>query len=406
MLRIRLVGAALFSLPFCSALAQAPAPIQIQVPPLEQRDQIVTLQAHARAVLVDVVITDGHGHAVHGLKAEDFQILEDGKPQTIVSMEEHHAPTAAELAGAPKMRSLGQNSFSNRKPPANDSAATVFLLDALDSSVQAQMMARDQLLKWVDEMGANSGSQVAIFQLDTQLHLLQGFTSDHAMLKTALKDRYKPVLTAVPHGNGYVTAAIQMDVLTHAMQDLGAYLQTRPGRKNLVWFTTHIPRYSYDDGTEVGGALHDSQSFLFDYSKATDALVMGEISVYPIDTRGLQVNPAFTAASSGRASVNSQARFDTRQFFEHTDLDEVAEATGGRAFYNTNGIKQAVAEVIETGSSYYTLSYYPSNKTWDGSFRTLKVKAEPGPSASISTSRCASTSKPTPQGRRSYTSAR
>ena len=183
-------------------------------------------------------------------------------------------------------------------------------------------------------------------------------------------------MTAVPMGGGYTNAAIQMDFLTQAMQNIGAYLQTRPGRKNLVWFTAHIPRYSYDDGTYVGGALHDSQGFLFNYSKATDALVLGEVSVYPIDTRGLETDPAFSAANGKAPSRASAARFSTRQFFEHTDLDQVAEATGGKAFYNTNGIKQSINEVIDTGSSYYTLSYYPTNKKWDGSYRKLKVESD------------------------------
>jgi VWFA-related protein len=357
-------------------------PIQIQVPPQPQAppqlNQMVTLHANARAVLLDVVVTDGHGHPVHGLKAENFRITEDGQPQTVASLEEHHAPAATDLANQPKLKDLGPNTFSNRRQPRLDTTATVFLLDALDSSPQAQMYAREQLLSWVGTM--QPGTQVAIFQLDTDLRLIQGFSSDPVVLKTALKDRYKPVLSAIPQGRGYVTAVSQMDVLTHAFQSLGTYLQTLPGRKNLVWFTTHAPRYSYDDGSAIGGALHDSQSFLFDYSKATDALRLGEVSVYPIDTRGLQTDPAFSAARGGSFNPRSSQQFATRQFFQHTDLDEVAEATGGKAFYNTNGVKQAVSEVIATGSAYYTVSFYPTNKKWDGSYRQLKVKLDEAPS--------------------------
>ena len=349
-------------------------PVQIQVPVLQQHDgPVMTLHANARAVLLDVVVTDKNGHPVHNLKPDDLRIYEDGDLQTLVSLEEHHAPSPDDLAAQPVMPPLGANTFSNRRAPSKAGTYTVFLLDALDSSVQAQMYARDQLLSWVSAMPP--GNQVAIFQLDTDLHLIQGFTADPIVLKTAIKERSKAVMTPIPAG-GYTTAAIQMDILTHAMQNIGAYLQTRPGRKNLVWFTAHIPRYSYDSGTYVGGALHDSQGFLFDYSKATDALVLGEVSVYPIDTRGLETDPAFSAASSRGPSRSSADRFSTRQFFQHTDLDQVAEATGGKAFYNTNGIKQSINEVIETGSSYYTVSYYPTNKKWDGRFRKLKVESD------------------------------
>ena len=163
------------------------------------------------------------------------------------------------------------------------------------------------------------------------------------------------------------------------MQSRGSYLSSRPGRKNLIWFTAHIPRYAYDNGTAIGGALHDSESFLFNYSKATDALVLGQVSVYPVDSRGLQTDPAFNSGERRGPSPNSAGRFATRQFFDHTDLDAVAEATGGKAFYNTNGIRQIVSEVVDTGSNFYTLSFSPENKQWDGRYRTLKVQVEGSP---------------------------
>ena len=349
------------------ALALVPCALSQQPQP-----RVLTLYANSRAVLLDVVVTDSHGHPIHNLKSDDFRVFEDGKLQAVSSLEEHHPGTR--LAVQPALPPLGPNTFSNRRQPATGGTYTVFLLDALDSPVTAQMYAREQLLSWVGSMPP--GNQVAIFQLDTQLHLIQGFTSDPAVLKAAIKERSQPIMTPVPRGGGETTAAIQMDFLTHAMESIGSYLQTRPGRKNLVWFTGHIPRFAYDDGTYVGGALHDSQGFVFDYSKATDSLVLGEVSVYPIDTRGLQTDPAFSAANDRQPSMASADRFTTRQFFQHTDLDQVAEATGGKAFYNTNGIKESITEVLEDGASYYTLSFYPANKKWDGTYRNLKVETE------------------------------
>lgn len=353
------------------ARAQQP-PIQIQVPPPAQQPAapVLTLHASSRAVLVDVVVTDAHGQVIHGLKTADFQLVEDGQPQTIASLEEHHAPTAAAAPLAP----LPPNTFSNARHAAasGDTNRIVFLLDALNSPPTAQAYVRDQLMAYFKTMPA--GTQVAMFQLGMQLRLLQGFTSDPETLRAAIKNRDKPALTPLPNGRGYVAQAFHMDSLDSAMRSLGTYLATYPGRKSLIWFTGRIPRNAYDDGAGMGGALHDSESFLFDYSKATESLVLGQVSVYPIDSRGLQTDPAFSAASSRGPSPRSAAAFSTRQFFEHTDLDDVAQATGGKAFYNTNGIRQSVAEVVEGGASYYTLSYYPSNKDWNGKYRKLKLE--------------------------------
>ena len=362
----------------CLAAACGQQPSPTPAPPLQPRTSaVLTLKANARAVLLDVVVTDSKGHPVHGLTIQNFHLFEDGKPQTITSLDEHHPLSAAELAGQPRPPALGPNTWTNAPTGSAQlprSATTVFLLDALDTPLSAQSYVRDQLLGYFNTM--QPGTEVAIFQLDTQLRLIQGFTSDPSVLRTALKERDKPLQTAIPVGPGYVTQALRMDVLNGAMQSLGSYLRSRPGRKNLIWFTAHIPRYAYDNGTAFGGALHDSESFLFDYSKATDALVLGQVSVYPIDSRGLQADPAFSASERRTPSPNSAGRFATRQFFEHTDLDAVAEATGGKAFYNTNGIRQIVSEVVDTGSNFYTLSFSPDNKQWDGRYRTLKVQVD------------------------------
>jgi VWFA-related protein len=354
--------------------AQSPqSPIQIQVPPLQQREPILTLHADSRAVLLDVVVTDRHGNAVHNLQAGDFRIIEDGETQTVASLEEHHLPNPATLAPEAGLPALGPNTFSNLKPRVTDKgAAVVFLVDAVNSPVLAQMYARHEILAWIDTKPP--GTSVAIFQLASQLHLIQGFTTDPVAIKTAIKERYKPQLTALPRGGGYIAQTFKMQTLSSAMESIGAYLATHPGRKNLIWFPANIPPSVYNSGSAIGGSLHDSEAFVFDYSRTTEALTLGEVSLYPIDTRGLQTDPTYSAATEGIPRNNSSTNFSNRQFFEHSDLQAVAEATGGRAFFNTNGIKQVISEVVDAGSNYYTLSYYPTNKLWDGRYRKLKLE--------------------------------
>ncbi len=351
---------------------QAAAPASQDAPGSQQRAPVTTIQAHARAVLVDVVVTDGHGHAVHGLKPTDFQVEEDRTPQTIKSFEEIRPKSEAErteMAAGPK---LPKNTFTNESKVLPTGAMTVLLLDALDTNLSAQAYSREQLVKYL--VDAKPAGPVAIFQLDMQLHMIQGFTTDMDLLRAAVKDRDKLMQTVIPRTPGYVAMKFRYDGLTHGMQDLGRYLAQFPGRKNLIWFTGSVPVYAYDDGTPIGGALRDRESFAFDYTSTTDVLTLGRVSVYPVDAEGLRTNPAFSAARGGRPpSMGEISSFGIREAGKHEDLDDVAHATGGRAFYNTNGIKEAISEVIETGANYYTISYYPTNKNWDGKFRTLKL---------------------------------
>lgn len=78
--------------------------------------------------------------------------------------------------------------------------------------------------------------------------------------------------------------------------------------------------------------------------------------MYPIDDRGLEM------------------RWHP---LNQMELERVANATGGKAFFNTNGLKEALTEITETGSNYYTISYAPMNPEWHAHHRDLEI-AVPG----------------------------
>jgi hypothetical protein len=54
--------------------------------------------------------------------------------------------------------------------------------------------------------------------------------------------------------------------------------------------------------------------------------------------------------------------------------DQLAKTTGGHAFHSNNGLKELLDNVVEEGANYYTLSYSPSNKNYNGNLRTIKVE--------------------------------
>ena len=80
-------------------------------------------------------------------------------------------------------------------------------------------------------------------------------------------------------------------------------------------------------------------------------------------------------------SNHSQGKKDTQAFFdetanEHTTMRQLADKTGGKAFTNTNGLREAVEKAIDSGSNYYTLSYYPAEHKWDGKYHSIAVKVD------------------------------
>jgi VWFA-related protein len=340
-----------------SAAQQLPnSPVQSPNPP------VPTLTAVARRVVLDIAVVDAKGRPIKGLKQTDFSLLEDGVPQTFKSFEEHTATSAPSSYTQPK---LPPNTFTNYAVAPNSSASTIILMDVLDTSIEAQMYLHEQVVEYMKKV--QPGTSMAIFMLDARLHLLQGFTTNPQQLLDAVKSKRDDPHFGPYSGPNYIAQRFRHDILTQALQELGRYLAGFPGRKNLIWFNGYVPHALYSTG--IGNPFHDSAAFddndigPNDFAQTSDVLTLSRVAVYPVDARGL------IAPRGGRDPHLGNALEYNRE-----TLEQVADATGGKAFYNTNGLKDAIAEVVDTGSNYYTVSYTPTDKNWDGSVRHIKVE--------------------------------
>jgi VWFA-related protein len=212
-------------------------------------------------------------------------------------------------------------------------------------------------------------------------------------------------------------AAFQTDLRVQmtldALKELAAYLGGIPGRKNLIWFSGSFP-LDLDPDASLSNEFSAVRNYSDQLQATSDLLTISRVAVYPVDARGLFTAPMFSAANQGanysgvshgtastpsppnpgtRAGGGAHARNpsngnasnpnafagDSSKFFqttaaEHATMQELAEDTGGKAFFDTNGIKDALANAIENGENYYTLAYIPDDAKFDGKFRKIQVK--------------------------------
>jgi VWFA-related protein len=332
-----------------------------------------TLNVNAREVILDVIVTNARGQVVKRLQPGDLTLYEDGVPQKIVSFQQHEglsAATAASLAG-PK---LPPNVFSNYIGAGNTNALTVILIDTQDTGIVDQAVVRANLISYMKSVPA--GHPIAVFQFDTSMHLVQGFSSDPKVLLQAVESKRNDPRYNNVYGSRYDRFVERQESLFDGLETMARYLAGFPGHKNLIWFTGRLP-IDNSSNTDLGGLFPDVESSVdFDASlgQASDLLVLSQISVYPVDTRGLRVDPAFTAASRGIPSLPASANFAIGQAQGHEELREVAEATGGKALFNDDGFKQFVDQVVENGSEYYRVAYTPSNTSMDGGYRKISIQ--------------------------------
>lgn len=353
------------------------------------------LRVKVPLVLEDLVVQDHDGNAVHGLKASDLTVTEDGKPVTPRNFEEH--TTTQQSAAALKLPDLGPNTFTNLVANPNAESWNILLLDALNTPLADQDDVQRQMLDYLKTL--TPGAPFAIFALDTRLQLLQGFTADPNLLRAAIEQREKnphlsPLLNQTisvdqdwqmrgPKGLSDVVAGLwgvsPADAAavrgveagqrannaqrrgagtTEALVQLGRYLAGLPGRKNLIWFSASFPV----------GAI-------------PNILVQERVAVYPVDARGGVTPPPppppppYFSLRYDQEVAAGLAAFQNAVLAEHTAMTNLAEETGGKAFYDTNDLKKVIESAINDGDDFYTFSYTPPEAKLDSSFRKIDMKA-------------------------------
>src|SRR4029077_6421452 len=135
-------------------------------------------------------------------------------------------------------------------------------------------------------------------------------------------------------------------------------------------------------------ASNNNRDYSAEVARTGNLLSNAQVAIYPVDARTLVGSSQFSVGSDpnpmgvpelqkqridGEAGKVVSRESDDRMVARST-MNDLAEKTGGRAFYNTNDLEGAVRRSLQDGSTYYTLGYYPANKDWVRKFRRITVK--------------------------------
>jgi VWFA-related protein len=395
-------------------------PLPAQQPASESPLPVIRATTHA--VLVDVVVTDKQGNVITDLKPEEITLKENGKPQKLSSFR------LERVGGEPTP--LPEGLYSNRPeyfaPPG---PVTIVLLDALNTTVQNQQNARQALLSYLASQ-FQPGLRMAVYGLTNKLLRLQGFTTDYQQLYQSIQ-AYRPSSPAtspsaaesiggatlhIPQGRasagnmvavqnfiGESTPVVlesRIATTLAAMREIARVTGGMSGRKNLIWISAGFPvAFSPDEGTTITSAMIESancptcppplaneahvqadsnvvERFKDEIRKTSAAMSASQISIYPVDARGLVNYDGGQATTRGGLLNTAAMSGDSVAGVMNTQdaMKELALQTGGKAYYNRNDIDKAVALASADGGAYYALSYTSTNKKFDGAYRTLKIE--------------------------------
>jgi VWFA-related protein len=356
-------------------------------------DAASTIKTTTRVVLLDIVVTDKSGKPMHGLKANNFTVLEDGKAQQVRGFEER-GPTVP-LSTPRLAMNLPPNTYTNYVSTQEPGAVSIILFDTLNTERLDLTRARQQLMLYLSKFSHND--RIALFSLDSDLHLIHGFTDDpQALIETAKTLSTKPngmysnargvsesIAQAKEIGlqnNPKMFAAVvnflwneqtgkeesRTFVTMQALNQLARSMAVFPGRKNLIWIS--------------GGIPFDPSSTDPQMRRTATLLAATQIAVYPIDVRGVPYigtdgatrdKEAFNPYGGSYDEISGQ---DPELLSVHQMMSTLANMTGGRAVFGRNDLDGAIRNTVDAGANFYTLAYRPHNTDWNGKFRKITVK--------------------------------
>ena len=360
------------------------------VPAQEQADY--TFRVQSDLVLVNVTVKDKSGSFVRGLKPGDFTILEDNKPQKVVSFDVENIDAVATQDVAQAKPLPGQSApatpTAGAAPPNSDVdrfkdrrlIVLFFDLSAMEPDEIDRAITSAE--HYVDTQMAPA-DMVSIVSLGSSLLVNQDFTADHDLLKKQLQafgegsgQGFEEGTTGSTEGTpdtGQPFTAddteyniFNTDRRLEALRSVAEKLSHMQQKKSLIYFSSGMDRTGIENQSELRAA--------------TNAAVRANMAIYTMDLRGLQALVAGgeaqnaslrgTSAYSGQSSINAlNSNFTTQE-----TLVTLASDTGGRAFLDSNDFSQVFKGVQQDTSAYYLLGFHSTNPAKDGRYRRISVK--------------------------------
>jgi VWFA-related protein len=375
-----------------SATAQSPGAPQAPPqppPPTQQEEQgLSPIRVNSELVLVNVVARDRKGNLIRDLKKEDFSLFEDNKQQRVSTfdfedVDELQTAGAADatVSGVAAQGSL-LRSTEQGTLKARDRRLMVLFFDFSAMEPEEIDRAVDAANKFI-QTKMQPADLIAVVSLTTNLQVNLDFTDDRAKLQAVLTafssgagQGFDNGLTGTAEGAAETGGSFTPDDTDYntfnadrkliALQSVMMTLGKIPQKKSIIFFSNGITQSGVDNQSALRGA--------------TAAAVKANVSIYPIDIRGLQALPPGgeaqsaslhgVSAYSGASIINDLSSNASSQ----DTLATLASDTGGKAFFDSNDFTGVFSQVQKDSSAYYVLGFTSSNPAKDGKFRRLRVQ--------------------------------
>jgi VWFA-related protein len=404
------VGSAQDQPPQPQSQQPAAAPAQPQTPAQAQSQQ-PTFREQINFVRVDVIVSDGKQQPVLDLKQSDFEVLEDGKPQSVeqfrlIKIDGNVRP------GEPPPREIRNRDDEEAEAAKEEVRLFLFFFDDYHVRLGNSLSLKEPLTRFVQTQ-LRPTDMVAIMYPLTPVDGIS-FTRNFDSVISAInrfegrKFRYEPRNQFEEQYSRYPTETVEnirnlvvMDALRGAATRLGSL---REGRKSIIYvsegLTAMLPPQLRnadasmpampclgvatpncnpaigrpmvgENSTREETARWFAQSDLYSRMRDVfDAANRNNAAIYSLDPRGLATNEFGIDENIGPNQDRSSLQMtqDTLRVF--------SEETDGRAIVNRNDLVAGLAQVVRDASAYYLIGYTSAAAPTDGKYHKIDVRVK------------------------------
>jgi VWFA-related protein len=355
--------------------------------------QRATFSTTTNVVVVNVTVLDRNNKPIDTLSKDDFQVLEDGKPQKLQAVDFQRLtntalpPIDAPEPPAPKGYNPAAEKTAHQTTMVSkyqDRRLMTLLFDFSSMQPAEQIRAKNAAVQFLTtQMTASDSVSLMIF--GSTLRTVQDFTSDRDLLiatinKFHIGDSSENASTADTgpddeDQSGQFTAdetefnIFNSDLKLAALEDAARTLGQYPEKKALVYISSGIQKNGVDNQSQLRATVNTA--------------IRANVAFYPIDARGLSAlvpgGDATQAGATGTKLYNGSGQRSVKENFNNQQetLASLAIDTGGKALLDSNDLTDGIRQVQKDFSSYYVLSYVSSNTAQDGRYRRIQVKLAP-----------------------------
>ncbi|HEY7337115.1 MAG TPA: VWA domain-containing protein [Bryobacteraceae bacterium] len=379
----------------CSTILLTMLSLQGQQQPQTATTGTATFRTGTTLVPVDVTVKDKNGKVIEGLKASDFTVLEDGKPQKVSIFDfnklstDPEPPPPLSLADQFKLPESPKTTITVAAPGQvqyHDKRLMAFFFDFSSMQVPEQLRAQEAALKFLDKQ-ITKDDLVAILLYTSTIQVGTDFTDDRELLTTIIKQlpigEMSEYATLADTGDSdspdtqaaFVADETEFNIFNTdqklaAIEKVAKMLASMPEKKELVYFNGGISKTGVDNQAQLEASIN--------------AAMKANLVIYPIDARGLMADPpggdATKAGSRGSGAFTGSQYNSQRSSINDSQetLATLAADTGGKAFFDSNDISLGIVQAQEAQTSYYILGYYTTNTAEDGKYRKITVRLNSG----------------------------